>query len=515
MVRHIIHKQKVMLQVSKRENAGALQASVSNLLQHELRNGIDALFTEAFPADKIIRIDTLQLNLGVLNQQNFERDFKAQFLSELAKGLSAQKENLNFTGSAEELSNTQSLINAFIFFLEKGYLPWYQSATSMGDWETELLNNFTSHEYQRFFDRILVKHRNSEPVIQRLVLQFSDKFLEELMVRSEPGFVGPWELIYKDITLIVNNIIKPDAATIRQKIWEYTFHALPDKKGEELSLQVLKQMTVYFGIKARDISDKKRITLNKTLETAMIQCAFKELVLFLKLRDKHAAGDKNDPSEKNAGTTTANPATVDESAIENEEDSNIDGSPSSSKKTKPNSSQSKKDASVIGSDAIFVNNSGTVILHPFLKPYFEDLGLWADKKFVSDDAHQRAVLLLHYLATGETKVAEFNLALQKVMCGYPLDDTLPDSIILTKKEIAEAKNLLNAVISHWVPLKNTSIQGLRASFLQREGKLELRENGWLLTIEQKTLDILLGKLPWGISTIRLPWMKELLNVDWY
>jgi hypothetical protein len=514
MVRHIIHKQKVMLQVSKRENAGALQASVSNLLQHELRNGVDALFTAAFPADKIIRIDTLQLNLGVLNQQNFERDFKAQFLSELAKGLSAQKENLNFTGSAEELSNTQSLINAFIFFLEKGYLPWYQSATSMGDWETELLNNSTAQEYQNFFDRILVKHRNSERVIQRLVLQFSDKFLEELLIKSGPGFNALWELIYRDITLIVNSVVKSDPATIRQKIWQYIFQALPDKKGEDLSLQVLKQLAVYFGIKASEISGKKKVTIMESLEIAMAQGAFKEFVLFLKLRDKHKPEDKADPG-KNKTLSKDDPATVDGSINKNEEDSAIDGSSSSSKKTKPNSSQSKKDAAVIDSDAIFVINSGTVILHPFLKPYFEDLGLWADKKFVSDDAHQRAVLLLHYLATGETKVAEFNLALQKVICGYPLDDTLPDSIILTKKEIAEAKNLLNAVISHWVPLKNTSIQGLRASFLQREGKLELRENGWLLTIEQKTLDILLGKLPWGISTIRLPWMKELLNVDWY
>ena len=162
-----------------------------------------------------------------------------------------------------------------------------------------------------------------------------------------------------------------------------------------------------------------------------------------------------------------------------------------------------------------MSNSGIVILHPFLKSYFESLELLAEKKFINDEARQRAVLLLHYLATGETKVAEFNLTLQKVICGYPLDDTLPDELQLTEKEITESESLLNAVTNYWVPLNNTSVQGLRNSFLQREGKLELRENGWLLTIEQKTLDILLGKLPWGISTIRLPWMEQLLNVDWY
>ena len=143
------------MQVSKRENAGALQASVSNLLQNELKAGIDAVFYNAFPADKIIRIDTLRLNLGTLDQQNFENEFKAQFLSELAKGLSVQKENLNHTNTAEELSNAQSLVNALIYFLEKGYFPWYQSATNMDDWETEILNDFTASEYQKLLNKII------------------------------------------------------------------------------------------------------------------------------------------------------------------------------------------------------------------------------------------------------------------------------------------------------------------------------------------------------------------------
>jgi hypothetical protein len=124
-------------------------------------------------------------------------------------------------------------------------------------------------------------------------------------------------------------------------------------------------------------------------------------------------------------------------------------------------------------------------------------------------------LLLHYLATGEVEVAEFDLTLQKILCGYLSENTLPASIILTDKEKAETDNLLKAVLSHWEPLKNTSIVGFRSTFLQRNGNLELKESGWLLTVEQKTIDILLGKLPWGFSTIRMPWMREMISVDWY
>lgn len=179
------------------------------------------------------------------------------------------------------------------------------------------------------------------------------------------------------------------------------------------------------------------------------------------------------------------------------------------------SPQSKKYTGIIESETLYVKGSGIVILHYFLSPYFNDLGLLVHGKFKDDPAHQRAVLLLYYLATGKSKVAEFDLTLPKILCGYPMEETMPTVLILTKKEKIESKNLLEAVINHWSPLKNTSIKGLRSTFFERDGKLTKKENGWLLTIEQKTIDVLLGKLPWGYSTIRQPWMQEILNVDWY
>jgi hypothetical protein len=246
------------------------------------------------------------------------------------------------------------------------------------------------------------------------------------------------------------------------------------------------------------------MVISKNLKTDTIREALTNLIAFFEKQqasssrhqNKKAAVNGNMPSDKEQETTIGK-------AIKNE------GSPAQAKRLKT----MPKDAGEEG--ALFVKSSGVVLLHFFLAPYFEDLKLLADGKFVSEKAHQRAVLLLHYLATGETEAAEFELALQKILCGYPMEDTLPASVRLTKREKAESDKLLNAVIDYWTPMKNTSIAGLRGTFLQRDGKLTPKENGWLLTVEQKTVDILLGKLPWGFSTIRLSWMDEVLNVDWY
>lgn len=163
----------------------------------------------------------------------------------------------------------------------------------------------------------------------------------------------------------------------------------------------------------------------------------------------------------------------------------------------------------------YVSNCGTVLLHPFLLSFFTELNLVKENGFVSVEACQRAVLLLHYLATGETETEEWNAVLAKVLCGLALNETLPNIIELTNKEREESEALLQSIIRYWPPLKNTSVNGLRQSFLQREGKLEAKQNGWLLTVEQKTIDVLLDKLPWGFSTIKLPWMNEMMSVDWH
>ena len=165
-------------------------------------------------------------------------------------------------------------------------------------------------------------------------------------------------------------------------------------------------------------------------------------------------------------------------------------------------------------NSLYVQNCGVVLLHPFLEIFFRELGFTEDKQFISDDARKRAVLLLNYLATGNTEAAEFNLVLQKFLCSLPIEETLPAALDLTETEITESKKLLRTVMDYWTPLKSTSIEGLQQTFLQREGKLTQTEEGWLLQVEKKTVDILLGKLPWGFSTIRLPWMQEILHVEW-
>ena len=499
--RHIIHKQKVTLYVNKQEEAHGLQNLVSRLMQNELSDKMESVFAELFPSDKIIRMDSLHINLANINPANFEEEFKNGFIAEFRKVLSSKKENLSEANNEEELSNARSLVLSLIFFLENGSLPWYRSAKNIADWEEEITQNLSTGEYEYLLEWLRHSYYKSTIVLQRLAMQFSDMFLEKLILKILPGQSISWEDIYTDLDAVLNVCLN-EKKSHRVDIWKYAFHVLLNNselddadKANVWAFQVLKLLADRFDISG--ISSLMEIKLNKKLKTNSIKDAFKELVAFLDTRGQ----SHNNIEIKNKKSRKKRSDQIKDA------DNNINKDAAEQLKSKQNI--------LPEGDAIYVTGSGAVILHFFLNPFFEDLKLVANGKFVDTEANQRAVLLLHYLVTGETETAEFNLALQKILCGYPLPETLPSSIILTKKEKTESIKLLTAVTDYWVPLKNTSIDGLRSGFLQREGKLNPKENGWLLTVEQKTLDILLSKIPWGFSTIRLPWMGQILNVDWY
>ncbi len=166
-------------------------------------------------------------------------------------------------------------------------------------------------------------------------------------------------------------------------------------------------------------------------------------------------------------------------------------------------------------DELYVAYAGIVLLHPFLPRFFERLGLLDERqRFASPDACVRGVHLLHYLAAGREHPDEPTTVLFKILCGLPIAFPLPRQLPLADSERDEAESLLSAVIGHWTKLGNTSPAGLREAFLQREGKLTSDERGWRLVVEQRSADVLLGYLPWGLSVVRLPWVITPLRVDW-
>jgi len=162
----------------------------------------------------------------------------------------------------------------------------------------------------------------------------------------------------------------------------------------------------------------------------------------------------------------------------------------------------------------YIENAGLVLLWPFLTAFFRKLSLVEDGGFVTPEANERAVLLTQYVATGEAECSEHRLLINKILAGWPPRRTVHRELQVTPEEVRESNRLIGSVIENWPVLRNTSVGGFREAFLLREGHLALTEEGWKLRVERRGHDVLRDSLPWGVSLVVLPWMKQPLFVEW-
>jgi hypothetical protein len=477
MSKHIIHKQKILLRIPPGIDAYFLQNRISNILKNDLPEALETLFDKISPKGNILRIDKLELNLGTVTQANLDSEVKQKVIEQLAEAIEQAKSDHKGT---VEISQRQSYLTSLMGFLEHGYLPWYSMVKDFSTWENEMLQTFSSEEWASLIAKLKNDLRINDYRIKRLSLQFSDHFLQTILFNLHDGLEKKWAVVNKDLHSLAS------ATRKNYPFWQQAIIVALSSENEKDFVS---------GMLTDILSELQLIRLKKDKEIKPLQNDILQKIK--RLEDSIQNEEVLRSLQKLSGSLNASTNESIDKDIEAE-------LAKKRKKSKPSDDE----------EVLYIENCGIVILQPFLQMYFEELRLLDELHFKNETAQHRAVLLLHYLATGETKVAEMNLLLPKLICALDFDEPVPNKIKLRKKEKEESETLLKSVLGHWEPLHGTSIEGLRQRFFQREGRLTPTETGWKLRVEQKTVDILLDKLPWGYSTIKLPWMKDILNVEW-
>ncbi|MDF3013920.1 MAG: hypothetical protein K0Q78_2124, partial [Cellvibrio sp.] len=163
---------------------------------------------------------------------------------------------------------------------------------------------------------------------------------------------------------------------------------------------------------------------------------------------------------------------------------------------------------------LVINNAGQVLAAPFLTRLFSMLNLTHEGKFIHLAAAERAAHLVQFIVNGQMETPEYELPLNKILCGISTSFPLSSGIIVTEQEQTLIEQMLTSMIQHWSVLGSTSIAGLRETFFQRQGWLVLEEDCWRLTVQEGSFDMLLDHLPWSIALIKHGWMDKPLRVSW-
>jgi hypothetical protein len=497
---HRIRRQILELDLPGEQGAYALQQRASRVFQEQVLPELDRVFSRIAPADRIVRLDRLEVDLGNIGESGWERRFVERCVEQIARQVADAAFEVGEAGrQPETLTPEENAQRVAAHFLETGLLPWYAKNLTVSDLE-KTLNALPVEALAAFSRSLLPMLQRDERVVQRLAEQFSAVFSEKIV----------------SIALGLHEAWASRAVWIRQQqtgqAWGRAQRAVFFEKMLGLGGVALQNLPPEPAVLAQFFEEKTR-------QPAPREAARGDEAQEVFSPKKMGQGGLDDapaaprPASEEASAALPAPSRSAEQPTPMPQ-------PSQRPAAQPATERpaSRKTAAALA-EGVAVESAGLVILGPYLSMFFEHLGLRLSALSPDDallEAHARAAHLLHYLASGEEQPEEHRLVLPKILCGIPLETPVPQELELSEAEKAEAENLLEAVVRNWPTLKNTSTDGLRNGFLRRNGQVRWQDErqAWTLQVERMAQDILLDRLPWTISTLRLAWMRGLMQVEW-
>jgi hypothetical protein len=494
-MQHIINKQIIDLRIAKSLDAFRIQQAMSDHYRQHLIPLLEKEFDSIAGADEVVLIDRMEIDLGELTEAEIVNVTISDYISnkiikqfaESLKGCNASNKNVSVKKATGINSSRQ-----WLFYMQKGYLPW--SLLQITErWHTQVLKalatDYSSIEELR---KAIIDNKN---VALRIVNQHTEPFLVKLteILTAENQVTLPDAVAEMQIALNILSGVRETTAHVKKvsekQLWQ------------ELMIIAAMQSGIKSTAQLSEVLFKKHIAVNELItkeSVAAIKLQAKILLPVILQMEKGISAEKKQSKKAN---------------LEKEKND-------SAKEKLPIADQalSKEDrkaiSHAINEEGIFIQHAGLVITHPFLATLFSRLGLVSEKQFISGEAREKAVFLLHYIVTGNTTAEEHELLLPKVLCGHLLEEPIVKEMQFSDEEREEADSLLKAVIGQWSKLGNTSPGGLRETFLKRAGKIFTKNDSIHIQVESGPVDMLLDLLPWNLSIVKLPWIKDIIKVEW-
>lgn len=472
-MQHIVKKQIIDLTLNRKMDAFAIQHLVSERYWQEivpvLQKALDSMSTE----EEILHVDKLEIDLGMVSLRDIENGrWNAEVYNKISERLILLNASPSTEKKVRKQSGALSIAEQWIFYMKHGYLPWNILETAE-EWYKNVLKAFAGNSVAIEKLRSLI--RLNPVAASRIVFQHSSGFLKALMetLTAEkqdklPKFLDEMA----QVILFLNGLNESDRFLKKEwmkKLWLHAFQFSVLEKDKLNSLKLIVHLLKENVQSSELVKDLPHKFLYANRLTAPILKQIK--------RDEYKL---EAPPLKEFDLTQ-------KISIENK--SHLE-------------------------EGIYVLHAGVVLLHPFLNIFFKGLGLIKENVFVNESTHQKALFLLHYMATGMTMAKEHELIIEKTLCAWPLEKPVGLSVPIKADDLKEADILLTEIIQQWKILKKTSFAGLREGFLQRNGKLYMKNDNLRLQVEASAIDVLLDQLPWNLSLIKLPWMNDILRIEW-
>lgn len=528
----LIRKQKITLRTANEQQALRMRMLMNDVLQQKLTAVLESVFEPSASAMLYVNIDKISIDVGQLQETGFEKNFTKLVETKLTQELrrllevymdpvhtQAQQPNDFYEGSGGGAPFLQlnpkadHELNALVYFLEQGIYPWWYPRADQKT-PAQLLKICLDTDVSALLLQLIsLKKRRSPESLDRIVLRLFTFLTPSAYMQFTNGLMELYHqpALSNNTEVIVKNADQLSAAfsltlsAFHTRLFGFILRN-NESDTENFLLNFFRKL----------ISDQQ-LSLNEWIRKQQAMSLVPEINDLINqiINEYEKVGRPKQKGAENHLPTDDD--RVVEKGVKNGFPSGVvNGNEQGELISRTESKHSGKSyENEIIEQGIYIGNAGLLLLHPFLSYFFADANLLTSShQFISEKAQCKAAVLLYYLQSGETEYKEWDMAFNKLLCGLNQQTVLPAGITLSAADMENSEILLKAVVQHWEALKGSGIAALRNTFLLREGKISRKDDHWLIQVERTGADVLLDRLPWGLSTVKLPWLDQLIFTEW-
>ena len=184
---HVIRRQHLHVTFEGTEPEGfALQHRLSALCHDWLVPAIETALDRCAPPDGHLYIEHLTIDAGAFRPERLEHDLAGRVAQAIEKAILEQTQPTSVQGHFQHKTEHQAALEAIIHFLKNGHLPWSFRLPPGTDLEPYLLTLWEKTAIRPSDVAQMDQGLLAPMARRRLVLQFSDGFLEKLLQSISP-----------------------------------------------------------------------------------------------------------------------------------------------------------------------------------------------------------------------------------------------------------------------------------------------------------------------------------------
>jgi len=241
---HAIGKLLLEVQLPSREEAFALQGTLSTGVTMELEPMLSALLDSWADPDTLLQIDKLEIDLGSCDLETLRKELPEMIIGYLRKHYPGMQSQLTMEAGMQRIPLIQGYYESWLYFLERGILPSSAVKWQQPEWEAGILAALSSETYA--LQQCKVLFMEHPYAIRRLVLQFSPAFVRNwILAYSADAYRQVLQLIDEWETFIYHPQLREAAGALAQA-QQQLFPVLPARTSyhDDIFIWLIREIIV-------------------------------------------------------------------------------------------------------------------------------------------------------------------------------------------------------------------------------------------------------------------------------